>query len=156
MSKTSTREFATPLRAAKSCVLAQLQSRPATPAAEVGEPATGVSTPVAEILNIKMLPGDEDTATNFPSEVTLALTSRPVAPLANGDPATGLSAPLAATLNTVRFIDDPFATIRNLSSGVVVKDIPFKPATPPVANGEPGTDVRTPETGSIENALTLL
>jgi hypothetical protein len=38
---------------------------------------------------------------------------------------------------------------------VVVNDIPLKPATPPVAKGEPGTDVRTPVTGSIENALTL-
>jgi hypothetical protein len=53
------------------------------------------------------------------------------------------------------FIDDPFATIKNLSSGVVVNDMPIPAATPPVANGEPGTAVRIPVTGSIENALTL-
>jgi hypothetical protein len=101
------------------------------------------------------LPGDADTATNFPSEVTFALANGPPAPLAKGDPATGLRAPFAATVNTVMFSDDPFATIRNLSSGVVVNDIPLKPATPPVAKGEPGTDVRTPVSGSTENALTV-
>src|SRR4029078_13040333 len=110
---------------------------------------------VAEILNIKTLPGDDDTATNFPSEVTFALANGPRAPLANGDPPTGLRAPFAATLNTVMFSDDPFATIRNLSSGVVVNDIPFKPATPPVAKGEPGTVVGARVSGSPETALTV-
>src|SRR6266568_2125007 len=53
-------------------------------------------------------------------------------------------------------IDAPFAAIRNLSSGVAVSDIPTPSATPPVANGEPGTGVRAPVTGLIEKALTVL
>ncbi len=105
---------------------------------------------------MKIFPGAADTARNFPSEVTLALANPPLAPLANGDPATWLSAPFAATLNTVIVIDAPFAAIRNLLSGVAVSDVPIPSATPPVANGDPGTGVRTPVTGSIEKALTLL
>jgi len=106
--------------------------------------------------NIDILPGAQDTARNFPSGVTLALASGPPAPLGNGDPATWLSAPFAETLYTVIVIDAPLAAIRNLSSGVAANDIPTPSATPPVGNGDPGTDVRTPVAGLIEKALTLL
>src|SRR5215471_9858727 len=142
--KTSTWEFGMPPRATKSCVPAQLKSMPAAPVSVVGDPGTGVNTPVAEILKTAMLPGDDVTARNLASEVTLALTNGPTAPLAKGEPATGVRAPLAAILKTLIVMEDPFATIRNLSSGVVVNDIPFPSSTPPVANGEPGTEVRTP------------
>jgi hypothetical protein len=54
------------------------------------------------------------------------------------------------------FNDPAFAAIKKLSSGVVAKEIPAKSAEPPVANGEPGTVVRTPVAGSTEKALTLL
>src|SRR5262249_52834331 len=86
MSKTSTIVLV-PLRATKSCVLAQLQSIPAAPASVNGEPAAGASAPAGEMVNIKIDPF-ADTARNFPSEVALALTNGPVAPLANGDPVT--------------------------------------------------------------------
>ena len=154
MSKTSTLEFGALLRATKSCLLAQLQSTPVAPESGVGDPGTGVRTPVAEILNMNIA-GTDVTARNLPSGVTLALAKAAPAPLEKGEPATWLSAPFAATLNTLIVIDAPFAAIRNLSSGVAVKDIPAAaPATPPVAKGEPGTEVRTPVTGLIEKALT--
>jgi hypothetical protein len=54
------------------------------------------------------------------------------------------------------FTDPALATIKKLSSGVVASDIPNPSAEPPVANGEPGTVVRTPVAGSTEKALTLL
>ena len=154
ISKTSTFVLV-PLRATKSCVLAQLQSIPAAPASVNGEPAAGASAPAVEMVNIKIDPKFADTARNFPSEVALALTNGPLAPLANGDPGTGLRVPFAATLNTVIVSDVPFAAIRNFLSGVTASDIP-EPAIPPVANGEPGKAVRTPVTGSIEKALILL
>jgi len=106
------------------------------------------------MVNIKIDPAS-DTARNFPSEVALALISGPLALLANGDPGTGLKVPFVATLNTVIVFDVPFAAIRNFLSGVTVSDIP-ELAKPPVANGEPGKVVRTPVTGLIEKALTLL
>jgi hypothetical protein len=108
------------------------------------------------MLNIDIFPGADVTARNFPSEVTLALANGPAAPLANGDPGTGLRLPFAAMLKTVIVIDDPFAAIRNLSSGVAVSDSPTGAPTPPVANGEPDTAVRTPVTGLIKKALTVL
>ena len=53
-------------------------------------------------------------------------------------------------------IDAPFAATRNLSSGVAVSDTPTPAPTPPVANGEPGTTVRTPVDGLIKKSLTVL
>ena len=129
MSKTSTFVLV-PLRATKSCVLAQLQSIPAAPATVNGEPAAGASAPAVEMVNINIDPKFADTARNFPSEVALALTNGPLAPLANGDPRTGLRVPFAPTLNTVIVADVPFAAIRNFLSGVAVNDIP-EPAIPP-------------------------
>src|SRR4030095_3357181 len=122
MSKTSTREFATPLSATNNCLLEQLQSRPVAPESGVGDPATGVSAPAPEILKTNMA-GTEETARNLPSAVTLALFNGCVAPVGNGEPGTGLRAPFAATLNTLIVIEAPLATIRNWSSGVVVQDI---------------------------------
>src|SRR5262245_11630500 len=152
MLRTSTLAATAPFKATYSCVLAQLQSMLAAPGSAKGGPA-GVSAPVAAMLNIDMFPGADVTARNFPSDVTLAFTSGPAAPLGNGDPGTGLRPPFAAMLKTVIVKDDPFVAIRNLSSGVAVSDSPIPSATPPVGNGEPGTAVRTPLTGLIEKAL---
>jgi hypothetical protein len=108
------------------------------------------------MLNIDIFPGAEVKAKNFPSAVTLALANGPTAPLGKGDPAIGPRLPSPAMLKTVIVIESPFAATRNLSSGVAASDIPTPPATPPVANGEPGTAVRTPVAGLIEKALTVL
>jgi hypothetical protein len=108
------------------------------------------------MLNIDMFPGADVTARNFPSDVTLALANDPRAPLGNGDPATWLRLPLEAILKTVIVLEKPFAAISNLSSGVAASDTPTPSPTPPVANGEPGTAVRTPVAGLIEKALTVL
>src|SRR5262245_23157718 len=97
---------------------------PAAPLSANGGPGTGVSPPVVEMLNIEIFPGADEIATNFPSEVTLALANGPAAPVAKGDPGTWLRAPFAATLKTVRVIDAPLAAIRNLSSGVAANDTP--------------------------------
>src|SRR2546421_11748305 len=51
--------------------------------------------------------------------------------------------------------EDPLTTIRNLSSGVTVRDIPLT-APLPETNGEPGTAVKPPVLVLIEKPLTLL
>src|SRR5262245_63127406 len=74
------------------------------------------------MLNIDIFPGADDKARNFPSDVTLALANDPKAPLGNGDPEIWVRLPFAAMLKTVIVCDNPFAAIRNLSSGVAVSD----------------------------------
>src|SRR5262249_61591655 len=119
-------------------------SNPADVGSATGNPGNGTNAPAAEMLNIDIFPGADVIARNFRSNVALALTNGPAAPLGKGDPATGLRLPFVAMLKTVIVIDAPFAAIRNLSSRVAVSDIPTLPPTPPVANGEPEIVVSTP------------
>src|SRR5262249_23300829 len=135
--------------------LLQLTSIPLAPPVGNGDPATGVSPPCAEMLYMDTVPAKgRATARKLPSRVTLIPAGIPAVLSGNGDPAPWVRAPFAAMLYTV--FDAPFAAIKNLSSGVTANEIPPPPAMPPVANGEPGTGVRTPVVGSTEKALTSL
>src|SRR5262249_22108192 len=93
------------------------------------------------------------TIRNFPLGVIFMPSGE--RPRANGDPGIAVRAPFAAMLYTLALLEVEFAAIRYLPSGVAARDIPFIP-DPPVAKGDPGTDVSTPVAGFIENALTLL
>jgi hypothetical protein len=65
-----------------------------------------------------------------------------------------VSAPFGAMLNTVMFAALGFPASKNWASGVTLNEMLLeRPA--PVGNGEPGTDVRTPVAGLMENALTV-
>src|SRR5712692_2938834 len=86
--------------AAKMWLLLQSQSTPVAlpvPPAGKGEPATAVSAPVAEMLNMDTVSvAGRATARNLPSGVTLMPSGDPPAPPGNGEPATWARAPLAA------------------------------------------------------------
>src|SRR5712692_4073586 len=66
----------------------------------------------------------------------------------------GLKAPLEAMLNTVILLEPLLAAIRKLPLGVAETAIPRPPEEPPVAKGDPVTDVKTPVLGFIVKALT--
>jgi|SRR5882672_40517 len=59
-------------------------------------------------------------------------------------------------LKAEMLLEPLFPAYRNLPLGVTANEIPPDPPDPPAANGEPGTEVKSPVVVSIEKPLMLL
>src|SRR2546426_233558 len=118
-----------------------------------GDPGMELGVPLAARLRTPT-PWTSGIATmrNLPSGVTLMPSG--LAGSAKGDPGMGVNAPFPAIWKAATSCEPALVAYRKRLSGVAPSEMP-DPAKPPVGKGEPGTIVRAPLTGLIENTVTL-